>query len=399
LATTPAAGSEGAAVRLAGVEIERGLVVRAAISVGLIALAIFALPAFFGTDWIFTFTSVAIYSVVALGFGVLYGRVGMISLGQVALLSVGCWIGSRLSYATSIPFPILLLVVGGITMVIGVLVGLPALRLSGLYLALITLMFAGAATVILSVIDFPNGGGGFTGHTSTPDLSGLPPVRRPSMAEGDTAFYRYTVVVCALLFLLALAHVATKPGRAWASIRESEPAALSAGVNITLYKLWAFALASFITGVAGCLLAAEIGVPRAITFQTQDSLTLAATALIGGIFSLWGAIVAGAFNQLLPFLFQAQWNVNSNFLLTIFGAGLLQVLLTAPGGLIDQFPKDMANLGRLIARRVPVTRQAVLGIGSILALLLGIVFLITASPTLGVIVIILSPILAVYSQS
>ena len=125
-------------------------------------------------------------------------------------------------------------------------------------------------------------------------------------------------------------------------------------MNITLYKLWAFALASFITGVAGCLLAAQVGVPRAITFQTQDSLTLAATALIGGIFSIWGAIIAGVFNQLLPFLFQAQWGVNPNFLLILFGAGLLQVLLTAPGGLADQFPKDMANLGRLVCARAPV---------------------------------------------
>jgi hypothetical protein len=140
-------------------------------------------------------------------------------------------------------------------------------------------------------------------------------------------------------------------------------------------------------------------VPRAITFQTQDSLTLAATALIGGIFSLWGALVAGIFNQLLPFLFQAQWGVDSNFLLVVFGAGLVQVLLTAPGGLIDQFPKDMANLGRLIARKVPVTRQAALGIGSILALLLGIVFLITVSPLVGVIVVILSPVLAAYAVS
>jgi branched-chain amino acid transport system permease protein len=198
------------------------------------------------------------------------------------------------------------------------------------------------------VIDFPNGGHGFTGHTSSVDLSGLAGVRRPSWATGDTAYFRYTVIVAVLLFLLSLVHVASKPGRAWASIRESEPAALAAGVNITFYKMWAFALASFMTGVAGCLLAAQIGVPRAITFQTQDSLTLAATALIGGIFSLWGAVVAGVFNQLLPFLFQVQWGVNPNFLLIIFGAGLIQVLLTAPGGLAEQFPKDMANLGRLI---------------------------------------------------
>jgi len=323
--------------------------VRTAIAVTLLAVALFVLPHTAGADWITTFTSVAIYSVVALGFGILYGRVGLISLGQVALLTIGCWIGTRLAYATALPFPLLLLLAGGITCAIGVLVGLPALRLSGLYLALITLMFAGATTIVLSVTDFPSGGGGFTGRSSTGALTtSTPPVRRPSWAVGDVAYYRYTIIVCAILFLIALIHVAAKPGRAWATIRESEPAALAAGVNITLYKLWAFALASFVTGVAGCLLAAQVGVPRAITFQTQDSLTLAATALIGGIFSIWGAIIAGIFNQLLPFLFQAQWGLNPNFLLIIFGAGLLQVLLTAPGGLVDQFPKDVANLARLI---------------------------------------------------
>ncbi len=71
------------------------------------------------------------------------------------------------------------------------------------------------------------------------------------------------------------------------------------------------------------------------------------------------------------------------------------MLLSAPGGLIDQFPKDMANLGRLIARKVPVTRQAAFGIGSILALILGIVLLATATPLLGIVVVILSPVLAV----
>ena len=334
---------------LASAHLQRGVAVRTAIAVGLLAIVLFVLPHTAGADWITTFTSVAIYSVVALGFGILYGRVGLISLGQVALLTIGCWIGTRLAYATSLPFPLLLLLAGGITCAIGVLVGLPALRLSGLYLALITLMFAGATTIVLSVTDFPSGGGGFTGRSSTGALTtSTPPVRRPSWAVGDVAYYRYTVIVCAILFLIALVHVAAKPGRAWATIRESEPAALAAGVNITLYKLWAFALASFVTGVAGCLLAAQVGVPRAITFQTQDSLTLAATALIGGIFSIWGAILAGIFNQLLPFLFQAQWGLNPNFLLIIFGAGILQVLLTAPGGLVDQFPKDMANLARLI---------------------------------------------------
>jgi branched-chain amino acid transport system permease protein len=348
IAQTPE-GNEAAFGRWAAA-VERGTIVRCVIIVGLLLFTLFGLPSFLGADWITTLTSVAIYSVVAAGFGLLYGRVGMISLGQVALLSIGCWVGTRLSYATDLPFPVLILLVGAITCAVGVLVGLPALRLSGLYLALITLMFAGATTIALSAIDFPNGGGGFTGRKAAGDLSGTLPVRRPDLAEGDTAYYRYVVLVCALMFALALVHVAAKPGRAWAAIRESEPSAIATGVNITLYKMWAFALASFMTGVAGCLLAAQIGVPRAITFQTQDSITLAATALIGGIFSLWGAVIAGAFNQLLPFVFQAQWGVNPNFLLIIFGAGLIQVLLTAPGGLADQLPKDLAKLGRLLAR-------------------------------------------------
>jgi branched-chain amino acid transport system permease protein len=335
-------------IRLA--PIGRSTVVRGLAIVGVLAVALFLLPATLGTDWIKTLTAVAIYSVVAAGLVVLYGRVGMISHGQIALLAIGTWTATRLSFATDLPFPLLILITGAITCVIGVLIGLPALRLSGLYLALITLMGAGAVNVALTTINFPNGGGGFTGRTNAPNLSGLAPVTRPAGGGGDVGYYRYTIIVCALMFLLAAAHFASKPGRAWAVIRQSEPAALATGVNITLYKLWAFALASFMTGVAGCLLAADVGVPTVYGFPTQDSLTMIATALIGGIFTLWGAIVAGVFMQLVPFIFQAEWHINSNFLLIIFGAGLLQVLLTAPGGLADQVPKDLARLGRLIVR-------------------------------------------------
>jgi branched-chain amino acid transport system permease protein len=332
------------------VTVGRPAIVRALAIVALLAVALFLLPATIGTDWIKTLTAVAIYSVVAAGLVVLYGRVGMISLGQIALLAIGTWTATRLSFATDIPFPLLIVITGAITCAIGVLIGLPALRLSGLYLALITLMAAGAVNVVLTTINFPNGGGGFTGRTDAPNLSGLAPVTRPAGGGGDVAYYRYTVIVCALMFLLAAIHFASKPGRAWAVIRQSEPAALAAGVNITLYKLWAFALASFMTGVAGCLLAADVGNPTVYGFPTQDSLTMIATALIGGIFTLWGAVVAGVFMQLVPFIFQAEWHINPNFLLIIFGVGLWQVLLTAPGGLADQVPKDLARLGRLISR-------------------------------------------------
>lgn len=333
-------------MRFPPASVERGNLVRVAAVAAVLAVALFGIP-LLGGDWITTFTSVAIYSVVAASLGVLYGRVGMISLCQIALLAIGTWVGARFAYLTDLPFPVLLLIAGVITGVIGVLIGLPALRLGGLHLALITLMAAGAVTVILNQVNFPNGGGGFRARNeATSNID----VRRPDIALGDTAFFRYTVIVCALLFALALLHVALKPGHAWAAIRESEPAALAAGVNITLYKLWAFALASFMTGVAGCLLAAQAGQPTAYNFPTQESITLVAAAMIGGVFSFWGAIVAGLLLRLVPKIFQENWGIDVNFVLILFGIGILQVLLTAPGGIVDQFPKDMAKLGRLLAR-------------------------------------------------
>jgi branched-chain amino acid transport system permease protein len=335
--------------------VDRGLVTRLAGIVGFLLIVLFVLP-LFGDAWTKTFTGAAIYAVVAASLGVLYGRVGMISLGQIGLLVMATWVGARLSFASGMPFTILVLVTGLITMVMGVIIGLPALRLSGLYLALITLMFAGAVTVVINKWQFPNGGHGFIGHLTAIDVESIQGVRRPPFATGDTAYFRYCVVVCLIMFLLAIVHVAAKPGRAWTAIRESEPAALAAGVNMTLYKMWAFALASFMVGVAGALYAAQLAQPSAQSFATQDSITLLATALIGGIYSFWGAVVAGVFIQVVPYLLTAQglfgWHTDANVITIIFGIGLLQVLLTAPGGLAEQFPKDMRNLGRLIRKGV-----------------------------------------------
>jgi branched-chain amino acid transport system permease protein len=256
--------------RIAGVEIERGHAVRACVIAGLFALALFAVPELIGVYWVKILTAAAIYSVVALGLGLLYGRVGMVSLCQVALLAVGAWTATRLLYGTGLPFPVVLLIAGLVTGVIGTVVGLPALRVSGLHLALITLMFAGAITLVLSVVSFPNGGGGPLGKLSLTELQDFRNIRRPGIATSDPAYYRYTLIVAALMFLLVLWQIASKPGRAWAAIRESEPAALAAGVNITQYKLWAFALASFLTGVAGGLLAGSAGALSPVAFPTHD---------------------------------------------------------------------------------------------------------------------------------
>ena len=169
------------------------------------------------------------------------------------------------------------------------------------------------------------------------------------MATGGTAYYRYCVIVAVLMFLVALWHVRGKAGRAWAAIRQSQPTAIAAGVNTTLYKLWAFALASFMAGVAGGLLAAATGGVNANQFPTQNSIILLAVVLMGGIYSIWGAIVAGLLLRLLPALLD-DWGISTELLTILFGVGVLQVLLTAPGGLIDQVPRDVAKLRRAIGR-------------------------------------------------
>jgi branched-chain amino acid transport system permease protein len=315
--------------------------------IALVLLAVIILvPAIFSLYYVDALTQVVVYAIVALGLGVLVGRVGLVSLGQAAVLAIGAWVAARLLFGSGLPYELVLLLAGLITMVIGTLVGLPALRLRGLYLALITLMLAGAITVALATLNFPNGGHGFSGYNGA--LIHIPAIRRPGLATSDRAYFRYSIVVAVLMFLVVLVHLRGKPGRAWAAIRQSESAALAAGINTTLYKLWAFALASFVTGVAGGVLAGAQQYLYSINFQTQDSITLLAVVLMGGAYSIWGAIIAALLLELLPAILN-NVGVSPDWLTILFGIGVLQVLTTAPKGIVDQFPRDMARLYRFIA--------------------------------------------------
>lgn len=308
------------------------------------AIAVLGLPLVFNTYWLEVFTTAAVYSVAALGLSLLYGRAGLISLGQIAMLAIGGWVAMRIGQATDLPFAVLLVVTGLITGAIGVVLGLPALRLSGLYLALITLMFAASVTILLYTINFPNGGSDFFGYD--PALTSTVPLERPGFATSNTAYFRYVVVTVAVIFVLVMAHAASVPGRAWAAVRQSEFAALAAGVNVTLYKLWAFALASFVTGVAGALLAASSGGLTVYQFPPQESIVLAAAVLMAGVYDFAGAVVAGILVKVLPAVLNL-WEISPNVLLGLFGVGLIQTILASPTGMVGQFRSD---IGRLTTR-------------------------------------------------
>jgi branched-chain amino acid transport system permease protein len=328
--------------------------VQATVTGALIIFVLVVLPELMNQYYTGYLALAAIYSIVTLALGLLVGRVGLYSLGQGAVLQIGAWVAARLLFATTEPFPLVIVEAGLVTMLIGTVIGLPALRMRGMYLALITLMLAGAITVVLATINFPNGGGGFTGYNGA--SVHIPPIRRPAIAGTDTAYFRYAVVVALILFALVYLHLRARPGRAWAAIRQSEPAALAAGINITFYKLWAWALASFITGVAGGLLAGQERYLYSINFSTQDSIILLAVVLMGGVYSLWGAVIAALLMQLLPGLLQ-NLGVSNDWLTILFGIGVLQGITTMPAGIADQFPKDMKKLGGLITRLVRDARS------------------------------------------
>ena len=294
----------------------------------LLLVALVVIPATMKPNWIANFTQMAIFASLAASAGLLYGRVGLVSLGQIAPYGIGAWVAIRLSFATGLPFPLLIVAGGIVAMMLGLIIGIPALRVSGLYLALVTLMLVAAVELLLAEFKFANGGPGFRGVTKGLDAK---PMRRPSFAQSDLAYFRFAVIASFALFMLATFMLARKPGRAWASIRQSEAAALSAGIDVTRYKLLAFALASFMAGCAGALYAGSV--PTSLntsTFSRQQAIFLIAVVLMGGFHSLWGAVLAGFFGTcFLAFMKQnvlghALWDTIG---FSLFGFGLITNLV------------------------------------------------------------------------
>lgn len=317
-----------------------------------VAGALFLLPAIMSAFWMQIAFQWALYSAVALGLGLLVGRTGMYSLCQIPLLATGAWMALRVVQIVELPFPLLLLAAGVLTALCGVVIGLPALRLSGLYLALVTLMAAGAITLVLRLVKFPNGGSGFWGFDKNRPSAAIS-LPRPSIAVGEIAYYRYTVVVVALMFVLVAWHIKGKPGRAWASIRQSQVTAVAAGVDTTLYKLWAFALSAFITGIAGALLAAGPGGVSIQQFPVEQSILLLAVVLLGGVYNVWGAIVAAFFMRVLPQILDNELGLPPELLTILFGVGVMQVLIIQPKGVVE----DLTRLGRLIGRTLGLAKR------------------------------------------
>lgn len=315
------------------------------------ALAIAVLPALLGGYWLKVWLAAVVYALAASGVALLHARLGLVHLGQVALMGMGGWVALRLWHATGWPAEACLLAAAAAGAAAGVLVGLPALWLRGLAFSVATLMVAGGFAVWTAALQFPNGGGGGVSGYGF----GTVPMARPLLAPSDAALLR-----CAALLLwacLALQQVLLRgpAGRAWALMRQSPDAARMAGVAVRRRTLQALAVAGAVAGLAGGLLATVLGTLDPRSFAAAEGILLLAVALIGGTASPLGVLLAGVLHRVLPALLDSA-GLDAHLATALFGLGLLHALATAPLGLAGQ----AAQAGTVLrtALRMALRRRA-----------------------------------------
>ena len=235
----------------------------------------------------------AIASVGALGLNILVGYTGQISVGHAAFMSVGAYTAANLATKLDLPFWITLPAGGFMAMAIGILVGLPSLRVKGLYLAIATLA---AQFIIEWVINHtPAISGGVQASIAVP---------RPNLFgwEMDTQreMYLFLMVVLALAVVGMLNLVRSRIGRAFIAIRDQDIAAEIIGINVYRYKLLAFGISSFYAGVAGVMYTYYLGIANYEMFTLPISIDYLAMIIIGGLGSVLGSIFGAVFITMLP---------------------------------------------------------------------------------------------------
>ena len=225
----------------------------------------------------------AIFSCVALSMNVLTGYLGQLSLGHQAFFGIGAFVAATVVTTHQMPF-IFGVLAGGLSgAVAAIILGGVALRIRGLYLAIVTLAYGLLAENSLFLIRGLTGGG-----------AGLP-ADRPAMFQTNARFAYICLALLALLFAFDWRLMKSKAGRAILAIRDDEKVAASFGINITGYKLLAFVLSGIYAGLAGSLFAFQLGNVVASPFNLTLALTFVLMAVVGGLGNRVGVVIGGAF--------------------------------------------------------------------------------------------------------
>jgi branched-chain amino acid transport system permease protein len=289
---------------------------------GLAAVAALGWPLVAPKYLVFLGTLVAVNAVVAIGLNLLSGYTNQLSFGHAGFLAIGAYVAALLTLRVpALPVPLTLLAAGLATALVGLALGIPCLRLEGLYLAMATLAFGFVVTEAITNLDWLTRGN---------DGLRVPLARLgPWTLATDAARYYLAVAVAAAMILAALNVAATRTGRAFLAIRTSEIAAQASGINAAAYKTIAFVLSAFYTGVAGGLFAFVVGFLSPDAFDVFLSVDFLVMIILGGLGSVLGSVAGAAIVTVLNDSlagFQA-------FRPLIFGAIMIICILFMPGGL------------------------------------------------------------------
>ncbi len=257
----------------------------------LLAVSAVVAPWFLSTFYVGELALVFIWAIAGIGLMLLVGYTGLVSLGHAAFLAIGAYCHAVL-LGYGVPFALSAPIAVAFTALVGALVGIPALRMTGVYLAIATLAFE---RIVAYVIEHwtPVTGGLRGMSVPQPELFG------ESLADSYVLYYASLIVLAAGLF--AAANLLRSPmGRAFIAVRDSEISAESMGVHLARAKTTAFAVSAAFTGLAGVLLAHRIGYLAPETFAVQTSIQLLLLVVVGGLGSLHGVVFGAIFVGYLP---------------------------------------------------------------------------------------------------
>jgi branched-chain amino acid transport system permease protein len=276
----------------------------------------------------------------ALGLNILVGYTGQVSIGHGAFMSVGAYTAANLANRLGSPWPVNLLAGGIMAAVVGAVVGIPSLRIKGLYLAIATLAGQFIIEWIINHVTFISGGVQASIEVARPQLGSM-------VLNTQRDMYYFLLFFVALSTIGTLNLVRSRIGRAFIAIRDQDIAAEIIGINIFRYKLLAFAISSFYAGMTGVLYTYFLGIANYEQFQLGVSIDYLAMIIIGGLGSVQGSIFGAFFITLLPIVIrrlmenfggvffepQTVLNLIPNLRVMLFGALIIFFLIVEPEGL------------------------------------------------------------------
>ena len=301
------------------------------IALALLAVGLVTLPFLFKNYRVFQFNLVLVYAIAILGLNILTGFNGQISLGHGAFYAMGAYVAAIMMDKMGAPYWSTLPIAAILCFAFGFLIGFPALRLAGHYLALATFALALAVPQLLKYKKIEGWTGGVQGIVlSKPEppfvfsLFGQP-------LSPDRWLYFFTLAATVVMFVLAYNLLRGRVGRALIAVRDHPIAATAMGINLPMFKSLAFGTSAAFTGVAGAMGAVVVAFVSPDSFTVQLSIFLLVGVVVGGLASIPGAIFGGIFIQFVPNIAD---EISKSAPAAIYGILLIGLMYLMPLGIM-----------------------------------------------------------------